>query len=284
MPAKVIKKPPEMQAESLRRRQAAQSIGFVPTMGALHDGHLSLVRRARQENDTVVVSIFVNPTQFGPGEDFRRYPRDLQGDLEKLEGLDPDIVFVPEVADMYADDHCTVVEVGGALSGTLCGTSRPGHFRGVTTVVAKLFNIVLPTRAYFGEKDYQQLQVIKRMVRDLNFPVEIVPMPIVREPDGLAMSSRNQYLAPEERGDALVLGEALDDFRQRVAGGERDALKLAQKMSELIESVPSAEIDYVAVVDAETLEDVATLSGRTLAALAVRFGDTRLIDNTVVEV
>lgn len=273
-----------MQKESRRLRAEGRSIGLAPTMGALHEGHLSLVRKAREDNDVVVVSIFVNPTQFGPGEDFDKYPRDLAGDLDKLEAENADIVFAPAVEDMYRSGHSTVVEVGGALTSTLCGMSRPGHFRGVTIVVSKLLNIVLPDRAYFGEKDFQQLQVIRRMVRDLNFPVEIVPLPIVREKDGLAMSSRNKYLSKDERIDALALKEALEHFRERVEEGERDAMKLAADMMSLIEETPSAEIDYVAVVDAETLEDVATLAGRTLAALAVKFGATRLIDNTVVEV
>jgi pantoate--beta-alanine ligase len=273
-----------MQKESRRLRADGKSIGLASTMGALHEGHLSLVRQAREDNDVVVVSLFVNPAQFGPGEDLEKYPRDLEGDLKKLETEKADIVFAPEAEDMYLANRATVVEVGGNLTSALCGMSRPGHFRGVTIVVAKLFNIVLPDRAYFGRKDYQQLQVIRRMAMDLNFPVDIVPMPTVREPDGLAISSRNKYLSKEERIDALALKEALDHFRERVEQGERGAMRLIAEMTELIEAVPSTEIDYAAVVDAETLEDIEVLKGRTLAALAVKVGSTRLIDNTVVEV
>jgi pantoate--beta-alanine ligase len=279
----VIKKPLDMQSRSLDLRRQGKTIGFVPTMGALHAGHQSLIKRAREANDIVVVSIFVNPTQFGPGEDFEKYPRMLQDDLAKCRDVGADLVFAPETADMYAENQSTYIEVL-KLTENLCGLSRPGHFRGVATVVAKLFNIVLPHRAYFGEKDYQQLQVIKRMARDLFFPIEIVPVPTFREKDGLAMSSRNMYLSPEERIDALVLKEALDHFRKRVEEGERDAMILIKEMSDLIGEVPSAEVDYVAVVNAETLEDIKTIQGKVLAALAVRIGTTRLIDNTVVQV
>ncbi|MBN1809103.1 MAG: pantoate--beta-alanine ligase [Planctomycetes bacterium] len=272
-----------MQAETAAMRLQARTIGFVPTMGALHDGHMSLVRRARTENDAVVVSIFVNPTQFGPGEDFDAYPRDRAADLEKCASEGVDLVFAPGGGDMYPEGHCTTVDVL-RLTDNLCGLSRPGHFRGVATVVLKLLNIVQPHRAYFGEKDYQQFLVVKRMVRDLFIPVEIVPCELFRDRDGLAMSSRNNYLSAEERVDALVLKEALDHFRRRVEEGELSAVTLMGEMAELIESVPSTQIDYVAIVDADTLEDLSTIKGRVLAALAVMVGDTRLIDNTVVEV
>lgn len=273
-----------MQQESQRIRTEGGTIGFVPTMGALHEGHLSLVRRSAEENDTTVVSVFVNPTQFGPGEDLEQYPRDPEGDEHKAAEAGADIVFAPSIEDMYLPAHATIVDVGGNLTNTLCGLSRPGHFRGVAIVVSKLFNIVLPHRAYFGRKDYQQLRVVSRMAEDLNFPVEIVPMPTVREKDGLAVSSRNRYLTEEERTDARVLKEALDHFRQRVEEGERDTLRLVSEMTALIHEVPSAEIDYVSIVNADTLEDVERLDGRVLAALAVKIGGTRLIDNTVVEI
>jgi len=272
-----------MQKTSLKLRAEKKSIGFVPTMGALHAGHQSLMKKARDANDVVVVSIFVNPTQFGPGEDFEKYPRTLNEDLAKCGAVGVDIVFNPEAGSMYAPDQSTFVEVL-KLTDNLCGMSRPGHFRGVATVVCKLLNIVQPTRAYFGLKDYQQLQVIKRMARDLFIPADIVPVEIFREPDGLAMSSRNRYLSPEERTDALVLKEALDLFRERVKKGERNAITLIKEMMELIVEVPSTEIDYVSIVDANTLEDVAMIEGRVVAALAVKVGNTRLIDNTIVGV
>ena len=253
-------------------------------MGALHEGHLSLVRKAAEDNDVVVVSVFVNPTQFGPNEDLEQYPRDLAGDTDRAEQAGADIIFAPSTEDMYLPNHSTLVDVGGNLTSVMCGLSRPGHFRGVTIVVAKLLNIVMPDRAYFGRKDYQQLLVVDRMVKDLNFPVEIIPLPIVREEDGLALSSRNKYLAKDERTDALALKESLDHFRQRIEEGERDAMKLVSEMAELIQEAPSSEIDYVSVVNADTLEDLEEIKGRVLAAIAVRIGSTRLIDNTVVEV
>ena len=224
----VIERIKEMQEVSSKLRQEGKSIGFVPTMGALHEGHLSLVRMARKDNDIVVVSVFVNPTQFGPNEDFEKYPRDFEGDRKKLEKENVDIVFYPHADEMYPPNYKTYVEVED-ITTRLCGAFRPGHFRGVTTVVTKLFNIVKPTRAYFGKKDYQQFKVIKRMVEDLNMDIEIIPGEIVREPDGLAMSSRNQYLSPEERKDALALYNSLQLAKELIQKGERDPKKLKRQ-------------------------------------------------------
>lgn len=274
----VIRTAHEMQATSRQLRQAGRRIGFVPTMGALHEGHLSLVRAARQECDAVIVSIYVNPTQFGRGEDFDRYPRDLEGDLRLLAPLDVAGVFAPSDRDMYPEGFDTWVEVG-RLAQPWEGAFRPGHFRGVATVVLKLFNLVMPDVAYFGEKDYQQLKVIQQMVRDLNLPIEIRPCPTVREPDGLAMSSRNKYLSAEQRRDALVLYRSLCLASERVAAGERDAGTICQAMREVIGQVPYAQIDYVALVDPQTLEEVSVIDRPVQAILAVRLGTTRLIDN-----
>ncbi len=277
----LITKVQEMQARSEALRQAGRRIGFVPTMGYFHEGHLALMRRARELADVVVVSIFVNPTQFAPGEDYERYPRDLERDLRLAEAEGVDIVFAPEVEEMYPPGYQTYVEVT-ELTRPLCGARRPGHFRGVTTVVLKLFNIVKPHLAVFGEKDYQQLKVIERMVRDLNLEVEIVPHPIVREPDGLAMSSRNVYLSPEERPSALSLYRALELARQRVAQGERRVAVLKKELEEFIASHPYTRIDYVEFRDPETLEEKEEVDGPTLLALAVFVGRARLIDNTVL--
>lgn len=274
----VLKTPAEMSAWSLQALRDGKATGFVPTMGALHAGHKSLIDRARKENDLVVVSIFVNPTQFGPGEDLDKYPRTFEADEKLCAQAGADAIFYPDKKDMYDEDARTFVEVGG-LHDVLCGMSRPGHFRGVATVVLKLFNLVRPARAYFGRKDAQQLRIIQTMARDLNVPVEIVPCEIVREPDGLAMSSRNRYLSPKERKQALCLSRALEHCKKSVAKGERDAMKLIGEMAEMIEEEPSAEIDYVAIVNAQTLEDVPAIAGPCLAALAVKIGQTRLIDN-----
>jgi pantoate--beta-alanine ligase len=279
----VFKKPSEMTAWCKTKARAGRSLGLVPTMGALHDGHRSLIERARRENDRVVVSVFVNPTQFGPNEDFHTYPRALDRDLKLCAKAGVDAVFAPEPKDMYLGNARTWVDVGG-LSDTLCGLSRPGHFRGVCTVVAKLFNIVRPDRAYFGRKDAQQLRILQAMARDLDFGVAVVPCEIVREADGLALSSRNKYLSPEERKQALSLSHALEHVRQRVAGGERNAIKLVGEMTELIQKEPDAEIDYVQIVDADTLKDVETIKGTVLVALAVKIGATRLIDNVELTV
>ncbi len=269
-----------MQAQALEWRRAGRRVGLVPTMGALHEGHLSLVRAAAARADTVVVSLFVNPTQFGPHEDLSSYPRDPEGDLEKCRALGVEAVFAPSPEAMYDPDASTVVEEQ-ALSAGLCGERRPGHFRGVTTVVAKLFNLVLPTVAVFGLKDYQQALVIRRMVRDLKFPVELVLAPTVREPDGLAMSSRNRYLTTDWRRRALAIPQALAAAAARVEGGERSAAALC---AEVREQVRAAGLDpqYVEAVDAETLLPVTQVKAPVLLAVAAYADRTRLIDNRVL--
>jgi pantoate--beta-alanine ligase len=260
------------------QKRLTGSFGLVPTMGALHEGHLTLVRRARAENDHVLVSIFVNPTQFGPNEDFTAYPRDIEHDLALLAAEGVDYVFIPSVEEMYRPGAETIVDVG-PITERLEGAHRPGHFRGVATVVLKLFNILMPTRAYFGRKDAQQLAVIQHMVRDLDVDVEIVPVDTVREPDGLAMSSRNAYLNPAERQAALVLWNALCLAREMWTRGTRDAQAFRSRMRELIAAEELARIDYVSVADPETLRDVERIKGPVLVSLAVRIGRTRLIDN-----
>jgi pantoate--beta-alanine ligase len=257
-------------------------LGLVPTMGALHEGHLSLVRAAKAKSDVVAASIFVNPTQFGPNEDFKRYPRDLDRDLALLEREGVDVVFVPPVEEMYPQQSVTWVTVEG-LSDRLCGKSRPGHFRGVATIVAKLFNIVEPDLAFFGQKDAAQVAVIRRMVRDLNMPVHIEIGPIVREPDGLAMSSRNSYLSPEQRRDALVLFRALTRVNKLFQGGERNPATLIAAAKQELATKPAVRLDYFEIVDPDDLTPVATINRPTLVAVAVFVGDTRLIDNTVLE-
>jgi len=264
------------------RLELAEPVGFVPTMGYLHEGHLALVRRARAESPSVIVSIFVNPTQFGPQEDFDEYPRDPQRDLALLEKERVDIVFMPSAVEMYPLQFSSWVEVG-KVTERLEGASRPGHFKGVTTVVAKLFNIVQPTRAYFGQKDAQQLVVIKKMVADLNMNLEIVTVPTVREPDGLAMGSRNTYLNPEERKAAVVLHQALTLAQKFWLQGERNAQIIRQQMIDLIQSEPLATIDYVSIADAETLDELDTVTPPALVSLAVKIGKARLIDNAVLE-
>ncbi len=263
------------------RRQLSEPVGFVPTMGYFHEGHLSLVRQARKENPTVVVSIFVNPTQFGPGEDFQDYPRDLNRDLELLEREKVDIVFVPSEEEMYPRGFNSWVDVE-KVTERLEGASRPGHFRGVATVCAKLFNIIQPTRAYFGQKDAQQAVVIKKMVADLNMNLEIVVVPTVRESNGLAMSSRNTYLNPEERQAATVLFKALSLARELWQGGEKDADKIRHQMTSLIQKEPLAKIDYVSIADANTLEELQKIDRPAIVFLAVRIGKTRLIDNVIL--
>lgn len=279
---KVCRTIAELRAELAPARQGGKSIGLVPTMGFLHAGHLALIQRAQADNRIVVVSIFVNPTQFGPQEDLARYPRDLPRDLDLCGKAGVDLIFAPEPAEMYPAGFQTLVEVEG-LSQGLCGASRPGHFRGVATVVAKLFAIAQPDRAYFGEKDAQQLRVIRRMVRDLDLPVAVVPVPIVREPDGLAMSSRNIYLNTEERRAALVLYESLFRARELFDAGERRAEVIAGRMRELIAAQPLARLDYLALVDDETLAPVERIERPALIALAVFIGKTRLIDNIALE-
>ena len=257
------------------------SVGFVPTMGYLHEGHGSLISRAREENDKVVVSIFVNPMQFGPGEDLESYPRDLEKDSAYCESLGADLIFHPEPSEMYTDGFCSYVDMS-VLTEELCGLSRPVHFRGVCTVVSKLFNIVQPDRAYFGQKDAQQLAIIKRMVQDLNMDLEIIGCPIVREEDGLAKSSRNTYLSAEERQAALVLSKAVKLGQELVAAGEKDAKKIVSEMSAFIEKEPLARIDYVKAVDGLTMQQIDTVKEPMLVALAVYIGKTRLIDNFMI--
>jgi len=264
------------------RQKLSGTVGFVPTMGYLHEGHLALVKQARTDNSNVIVSIYVNPTQFGPREDFGSYPRELNRDLELLREEGVDIVFVPSDDEMYAPEFSSWVDVG-KVTGRLEGASRPGHFRGVATVVAKLFNIVQPSRAYFGQKDAQQVVVIKRMVADLNMGIEVVVVPTVRESDGLAMSSRNIYLSPGERQAATILFKALTLARQLSQGGEKDAGKIRPQMAALIQKEPLAQIDYVSIADAETLEELNLIDRPALASLAVRIGKTRLIDNMLLE-
>ena len=256
-------------------------VGFVPTMGALHEGHLSLVRAARARCETVIVSIFVNPLQFGPNEDLAKYPRALERDCELLEREKVDIVFTPSVDDMYPKNAVTYVTVEG-MSEKLCGRSRPGHFRGVTTVVAKLFHIVEPELAFFGQKDAAQCAIIRRMVRDLNFPVEIVVGPIVREPDGLAMSSRNAYLSPQARKSALVLYRALSEVKKYFDRDERNAAKLGEAGKQVMSQEPGARLDYLDVVDPDTLDPVPEIRRETLVAVAAFVGGTRLIDNILL--
>jgi pantoate--beta-alanine ligase len=265
----------------LRSQAVGRSVGFVPTMGYLHEGHLSLVRRARAENDVVVASIFVNPTQFGPTEDFERYPRDPQRDLNLLQQERTDIVFLPSAVEMYPEGFSTYIDVDGVTE-VLEGAHRPGHFRGVATVVLKLFNIVQPTRAYFGQKDAQQVVVIRKMVNDLKLNVEVVPCPTVRETGGLAMSSRNVYLSPDERRAALILFRALSLSERLWRSGERDATKLRDRLHLLMAREPLASVDYISAAHPETLQELESMDGPTLISLAIRIGDTRLIDNLVV--
>ncbi|MEO0020092.1 MAG: pantoate--beta-alanine ligase [candidate division WOR-3 bacterium] len=279
---RVVKTVKTMQrvAEQLR---SEGRVGFVPTMGALHQGHLKLMEVARERCDRLVVSIFVNPIQFGPKEDYRFYPRDLQRDLRLVKQVGADVVFYPDVKEMYPKGYATYVEVEG-LTRYLCGRSRPGHFRGVTTVVAKLFNIVKPHLAVFGQKDAQQAFVIKRMVKDLNYDIEVLVVPTVREKDGLAMSSRNVYLNSKEREEAPVLYRALKLAEGLIRNGERDAKRVKGAMRSLIREESEGRIDYIEIVDTNRLEPVKKLKGEVLIALAVYFGKARLIDNIIVKV
>ena len=257
-------------------------VGFVPTMGYLHEGHESLIKRASEENDKVVVSIFVNPIQFGPKEDLSTYPRDLERDSKVCESAGADIIFHPKSEEMYFEDFSTFVDMNGLTDG-LCGKSRPTHFRGVCTVVTKLFNIVAPDRAYFGEKDAQQLAVIKRMVRDLNIDIEIIGCPIVREKDGLAKSSRNTYLSVEERNAATILNKSLTLAKEKIQAGERDSEVIIKLIQEVINSEKLARIDYIEVVDSLSMEKVERIEKSVLVAIAVFIGKTRLIDNFTYE-
>ena len=277
----ILQTPSEMQNWALAQRAAGHRLGCVPTMGCLHEGHLSLVTQAQARADLVVLTIFVNPTQFGPQEDFSRYPRPLERDLELCRNAGVQAVFLPQPADMYAADHSIYV-TEEQLGANLCGASRPGHFRGVCTVVAKLFNLTLPHVAVFGQKDYQQATIIRRMVRDLNFPVEIVVAPIVREADGLALSSRNRYLSAEERQHALGLSRALQLAQDACSAGETDAAAVCQRISDTLTRTYGLRVDYVAMVDGNTLQPAARLQPGVVLALAAFAGKTRLIDNAVL--
>jgi pantoate--beta-alanine ligase len=261
---------------------AGKVVGFVPTMGALHAGHVSLIDAAARRCDYVVVSIFVNPTQFGPGEDFEKYPRPLDQDLAFCREHGVDVVFAPSRAEMYPRENLTWVTVE-KISEPLCGRFRPGHFRGVATVCTKLFNIVGADLAFFGQKDAQQVAVIRRMVADLNLPLEIVVCPTVREPDGLAMSSRNQYLRPQERQEATIIYRSLQKAAESIQAGETDAVRITGQMDEVLRQVSALRVEYVSIVDADSLEDLQQVRGRVLVAVAGRLGSTRLIDNIVVD-
>jgi len=280
---RIIEKISEVRTIVGSLRREGKTIGFVPTMGYLHQGHMSLVKASRQANDITIMSIFVNPAQFGPKEDFEKYPRDMDADSKKADEAGVDMIFLPTVKEMYPDDYSTYVEVLG-ITDKLCGKSRPGHFKGVCTVVLKLFNIVCPDRAYFGQKDAQQAAVINRMVKDLNSKVMIITCPIVRESDGLAMSSRNVYLRSEERKAALVLSRSLKEAAGMIENGEANSEKLRNYLINSIVCEELADIDYVEILDAKTLEFKETLKGSMLLAVAARFGNTRLIDNVIVEV
>ena len=277
---KIVETIEEVRKQVKEWKKQGLSVGLVPTMGYLHEGHQSLMEAAGKENDKVVVSIFVNPMQFGPAEDLAEYPRDLDHDAKVCEKAGVDLIFHPEPEEMYAPDFCSFVDMIGLTEG-LCGKTRPIHFRGVCTVVNKLFNIVQPDRAYFGQKDGQQLAVVRRMVRDLNMDIEIIGCPIVREEDGLAKSSRNTYLSQEERKAALILSKTIR-LGEEMAKTEKDAQKVIEAMKKNIETEPLAKIDYVEAVDAVSMEPVKTLDGECMLAMAVYIGKTRLIDNTLL--
>ncbi len=279
---KIVQTVEEVRAEIKKWRMENLTVGLVPTMGYLHEGHKSLVDRAVAENDRVVVSVFVNPMQFGPSEDLESYPRDLERDAALCEAAGASLIFHPEPENMYNNDFSSFIDMT-TLTGGLCGKTRPTHFRGVCTVVGKLFNIVLPDRAYFGEKDAQQLAVIRHMVKDLNFNLEVVGCPIIREADGLAKSSRNTYLSQAERQAALVLSRSLDAAEAQIEAGERNTEVLKKIICSVIEAEPLAKIDYVEFVDWNTLEPVETMDGPVLNALAVYIGKTRLIDNHIYQ-
>jgi pantoate--beta-alanine ligase len=276
------RQPAELRQAIRAWRSDGHTIGFVPTMGALHAGHLALVERSCQLASTTVVSVFVNPTQFGPGEDFDSYPRDVDGDAEMLAEHGCDLLFLPSVETIYPENHCTYVYVEAPSQG-MEGKQRPGHFRGVATVVTKLFNLVQPDLAVFGEKDAQQLAVIQQLVRDLHIPVEIVAHPTVRENDGLAMSSRNAYLSPDERRAAAVLYRALSDARRHFDEGERSVYRLKQALRSTLGTEPAAEIDYAEVVDADNFQPIDQVEGRAVIPIAVRLGHTRLLDNIRID-
>lgn len=278
---KIVKTINEVREIISEWKLSGYKIGLVPTMGYLHEGHQSLISRSL-ENDKTVVSIFVNPIQFGPNEDYDAYPRDLESDAEKCRKSGADLIFAPDASEMYENDFSTFVDMSGPTD-ELCGIKRPGHFKGVCTVVSKLFNIVTPDRAYFGQKDAQQLAVIKRMVRDLSFGIEIIGCPIVREEDGLAKSSRNTYLNAEERKAAVIISKALKAGRSMIIEGETDASKIVSFIKSKIETEPLAKIDYVKAVDANSIKPIEEIKGKILIAAAVYFGKTRLIDNFIIE-
>lgn len=273
----------EIKKHLRNEQKNGKTIGFVPTMGYLHEGHLSLLRIAKEENDCVVLSIFVNPTQFAPNEDYNQYPRDIEKDLSLAKDVSVDCVFIPNNDEIYTNDFQTYVEVKD-MTQALCGISRPTHFRGVTTIVMKLFNIVRPDNAYFGQKDAQQSLVIKRMVKELNMDVKINVCPIVRESDGLAMSSRNKYLSKEQRSQAIILNQSLKKAKVLIQSGERNSKTIYDIIYKMIKSQNTASIDYISIVDENTLKDVDIINKNVLIALAIKFGNTRLIDNVIVEV
>jgi len=277
----LVKEIKELRSLIKEWKRKGLSVGFVPTMGALHEGHESLIKKAVLENDKVIVSVFVNPTQFGPNEDFDSYPRDINKDLNLCTNAGAALVFNPEPSEMYFENKSTSVSVSN-LTNVLCGAKRPGHFDGVCLVVSKLFNIVTPDKAYFGQKDAQQVAVLKRMVRDLNIDVEIVPCPIIREEDGLAKSSRNTYLSETERTAALVLSKSLNMAKELLENGERNADKIKEIMKEEILKEPLAKIDYVEIVDSDSLENVENIEKSILVPIAVYIGKTRLIDNYIM--
>ncbi|NCB83563.1 MAG: pantoate--beta-alanine ligase [Bacteroidia bacterium] len=278
----IIETVKELREYLAGQRAAGKTVGLVPTMGFLHEGHLSLIREAKAENDVVVVSDFVNPTQFGPNEDFESYPRNIEQDTELALSAGADVIFYPSVSEMYPPESSTYVEVEGNITRVLCGASRPTHFRGVTTVVNKLFNIVEPDKAYFGQKDAQQVAVLTKMVKDLHMDIELIICPIVREPDGLAMSSRNTYLSAEERKQAVILNQALKKAKNAFANGEKDVEKLTEIITDKINEMPLAVIDYVSILDFPSLKPIITIEKDALGAVAVKFGKTRLIDNEIL--
>lgn len=281
----LIKKIEDLRNEIKKRSDGKDiKIGFVPTMGYLHSGHMSLIKRSKAENDLVVVSVFVNPTQFALGEDLESYPRDIEKDYKNSIEAGADIVFNPDASEMYPETSSTFVTVEGDITEKLCGRTRPTHFKGVTTVVAKLFNIVKPTNAYFGQKDAQQVAVIEKMIRDLNFDINIIACELIREEDGLAMSSRNIYLSEEERTEALILSKSLLKVKDMFLNGERNSSKLKQYLLSSIGTSKLANVDYIEILDAKNLCEIELIDRKTLVALAVRFGNTRLIDNIYLEV
>jgi len=278
----VITKINEMRARVLSVKDRKRSIGFVPTMGALHDGHISLIRRAREENDELIISIYLNPTQFDNNDDFDKYPRLLNDDIEIIRNENADVVFTPCTEEMYPDGFCTHV-TQDKLTDALCGGVRPDHFNGVTTIVTKLFNIIKPDRAYFGQKDYQQSAIIKRLVVDMNMDIDIRVCHTVREEDGLALSSRNKRLSLEERKDALCIYGSLQKAGAMFASNVRDAKAIIEEMTSVIKKTKRTKIDYISIVNTDTLEDLSSINGKALAAVAVWIGNTRLIDNTILE-